>query len=131
MLSASAFAQPDKPKTGTGWHDGHKEVKTKKYGMSTVISHNPSMPKEAIRPYLETEFANLFAKKFIEDGIIQIQERVQANPFDRVYDAEMNVAQGSISTLVLPSKMFFAHDQEWSERDIIEALKETFPERLL
>ena len=115
-----------------GWQHSQKEVKTKHYSLQKTVPDPRNSGIGIDEHYLKYEFAKMFAEEFIKDKIISIRDqRSHMRPGEIMYQAEMTVAPPGISTLVQPDKTFMAYNQRWTEQDIFDALKNTFPERLL
>jgi hypothetical protein len=108
-----------------GWQDTQTTVPTKIYHLQNTSEYG-LRPEE-----LKYTFAQEFANKFVEDGVICINTSRDLYNTRINYTASMTVAEEGITNVVHEQNKFFAYERYWTNKDIIYALKETFPERLL
>jgi len=110
-----------------GWNRERKIVGTQEYNLR--FSAPPGAP---VNPeQIKMEFSREFARKFIEDNIIQIQEESRMYDTSTHFSARMTVAENGLTNVVQDGFIFKAYGLDWTESQIQEALKNTFPEELL
>ena len=118
--------------TPDGWqqHPGVKETKEYLLGASFDISTNPYGDTD-ITNEIKYDFAHKFARQLIEDKAILIEATRESYNQRTVYNASLTVVPRGMSHTMRTETKFKYKEQWWSDKDIKEALANTFPERLL
>jgi len=112
-----------------GWVDTQEHKEIKKISVQ-INSENEMNPDE-----IKHSFAMKIAKEIMDSGLLEIDFHKWAPteaPFGGyVYRADLAFAPCGISHVSVNNKIFHAHNQKWTQDEIEEALKYTYPEKLL
>lgn len=111
-----------------GWSTQTKPMQSKNIHVEMKIPDYSDIPKELI----EREIAYSLAKQIIENGLVSVYEHYSHEDFSKVFAVDMNVSPtGRQFTSMVTNQMFKVNGEEFSEDELIFAVKKTYPEKLI
>ncbi len=115
-----------------GYGKNTKTEKVKHYEFKKTFDYNETIQFDSRSDLeLKYEFAKEFARRFVEDDVIQIRTEKSPYDFKTTISAAMNVTEPGINYINVDDYYFLAYGKKWSFKDVEYALEVAFPERLI
>ena len=80
---------------------------------------------------IKRELARGLADELLKENKIEFREQKDLYKFSTLFNASIRVVNNSVNYVNLEGTVFKVNGKEFREDEIIEAIKETFPERLI
>ena len=80
---------------------------------------------------IKRELARELADELLKENKIEFREQKDLYKFSTLFNASIRVVNNSVNYVNLEGTVFKVNGKEFREDEIIEAIKETFPERLI
>jgi hypothetical protein len=99
----------------------------KELSLQKIVEEGREIPRE----FLYREFADVFSREMLEQGFIQMHERKDAYTRDTLFEARLCVAPMNMTHVVIDDYSYFLDDMKFSQKELDEALRNTWPEKFL
>jgi hypothetical protein len=107
----------------------HREIKdVSVLRMEKIFDPFYSIPEE---DYLKKEFAEVFAEKLVNEGFIQIRKDYDQLLNRTKYNAKLCVAPYNFTNVIINDYEYELNNMTFSQKELDEALRNTWPEKFL
>ena len=108
-----------------GWNNKNKkkDIKTVQVEYCVPTYNNQSQIDPFIlKSQMFTKLSDLLVENLIDEKLINFKK------FEEHYIAEIKVVNGNFSSVLIDERAFFINNKEYTEEQIKESIKNTFPE---